>query len=369
MSDESIILKQFSKLIDNLKAEDGPLELDTRSLSTNERSVIHKYCEKNGVYTRSVKSGYGKVVTVSRAPIPIEINDHYVALFVKHMNIPLSYCTLDTIDEALITLDMLGGDDGYHAKWKQFKRELEDGVDIQNEIMVARNGVSDLIKKDPEYQKLVKDPPVLDRGTRSKTKLYTMVNVGKRFVSIDVRKGNFTVLKLRCPELCDGTWYDMVRRFTSSESVIASKRMREIIFGNLGFSKLANSLQEHEIEQVYQYLCETDLVKQNKMRLHSKVGDELIFEIGDTSDEEIQSVMRSYKKDIFHVRVFELRQYGNLPFFYKIHTDDSIEPRLVPKRYILQSIKFLKGMECTELDLTSTDDMGQVYIYKKSIFG
>jgi hypothetical protein len=105
------------------------------------------------------------------------------------------------------------------------------------------------------------------------------------------------------------------------------------------------------------------------MRLYSKSGDEMVYEIDDVSEEYLKDVVKKYMNGhLFHVRVFTLHQIGCTPYYYKLYSDGTKELRTVPKKYVMQVIKHLEGREINKLDLTGVDDDGNAYVYIKSIF-
>lgn len=58
-------------------------------------------------------------------------------------------------------------------------------------------------------------------------------NIGKTFLSVDMRRANFNALRRYDASIFNGaeTWEDFVRQFTDEEYIIQSKYIREAIFG------------------------------------------------------------------------------------------------------------------------------------------
>ena len=358
--------KTFIDLINNVTKHGGNCTIDVKEMNSTERAIIHEHCEKLGLFTMSKKINLGKNIIVSKDKFSVTITNDHVIFFVKQMHLPISYCTVDTIEYYLTVLDPYF--DNCSKKYKMFIAELFNGFDASHFLIKISRKAIDYIKSHSEYQTLINSTLNLKLGSRKKMELYQTSHVGKRFVSLDVIKGNFTVLKLRCPGIFKGSWEDFISQFTESQFIRTTKRIREVIFGDLKFSKLANSLQEHEINELYEYLLGLkDVI--DKMTLISKVGDEMIFELNDDlKNESLTNVMSAYSKQIFHVRIFTLRQFEGVPYFYKEYLDGTIEPRKVQKKYMMQVIKHYENKPIEELDLTSMDDDGFPYVYKKSIF-
>lgn len=360
-------LKKHIELV--ISGAENEVELDTDTFSSSDRAIIHEYCRAVGLYTMSTNSRLGKKIKVMKTqPTHYEVTDEDVEFFVKQGNLPVVHVSIDTIEYYLKVLSPYF--DNCLESYRGFVKEVQSGLHAQSEMSKVFRLAIEYIQEKESYQALRKNPPKLDRGEKLKTSLYQTKNVGKRFLSIDVEKGNFSVLKKNCPDIFSGSWYNFVSQFTDSEFIRRSKRIREVVFGNLGFSKLANSLQEHEITAFYNHLYKHyfDIAD----CLISKCGDEMIFELDDDIDiDKLNEVIGTYPDTFYHIRYFTLRAFDDTPYFYKEYDNGSIEPRMVPKRYMMQVLKHFEEQPITELDLTFTDKTDghtMVATYKHSIF-
>jgi hypothetical protein len=295
------------------------------------------------------------------------ISEEHVKLFARYAKMPIMVCSVDTIDYYIGLLDRYF--EGCKTRWDQFKKEVGT-INIISEIKRVSENIINIITGHTDYNFLKANKPVLNTGQVIDKKLYSVQNNGKKYVSFDITKGNFSVLRLHCPAIFGGShvqWYDFISKFTDSEFVRNSKMVREIIFGKAGFAKLANTLQEHEINNLYLYIA-TKHIK--GINLYSKAGDEIIYEIGgDVTEDYLKTLVSEYANGhIFTIKVFSLHCIENTPYFYKLYQDGSIELRTVPKKYVTQVIKKLEGGEINKLDLTGVDEDGNMYVYVKSIF-
>jgi hypothetical protein len=291
------------------------------------------------------------------------ITEKHVKLFARYTKLPISVYSVDSIDYYIDLLDKYYK--GCKVIWNQFIEEVKKN-DIVKEVGRVSEEITYIIINNNDYNILKTKKPVLNIGNIMSTNLYNSQNNGKRYVSFDITKGNFSVLRLWCPAIfgVNVSWYDFVSKFTDSEFIRDSKIMREIIFGKAGFTKLANSLQEHEINSLYLYLGD------KLSTLYSKKGDEIIYEIDDSITEEyINELMDGYKnKHIFKSSIFTIHCIDKTPYFYKLFPNGRIELKTVPKKYVMQVIKKLEGKEINKLDLTGVDEDGNIYVYVKSIF-
>jgi hypothetical protein len=107
--------------------------------------------------------------------------------------------------------------------------------------------------------------------------LYNETNIGKRFISIDLTKGNFQALNYVDKNILlnSETYEEFIRKFTDIYYIEDSKYFRQVIFGQMN-PKRHITVEKYMIGKVYDYLTEKyewmkDLVVWN--------SDELIFEI------------------------------------------------------------------------------------------
>ena len=74
---------------------------------------------------------------------------------------------------------------------------------------------------------------IQNKGFPSKD-IFHPSNIGRRFISIDMKKANFNSLRYYDESIFDNaeTWEDFLRLFTSIEYIVNSKYIREVILGN-----------------------------------------------------------------------------------------------------------------------------------------
>lgn len=167
----------------------------------------------------------------------MEISEKLKERFCKDYNIPLKlfkepYFTdrLQLYDNHYNTLD----------KWNTFTRELEK-YKCEQDYFEEYNRVKDAaindIKDSDGYKRFneenmnkytvkYKDLPGKD--------IYKPSNVGKLFISIDMRKANFSALKFYDKSIFSNadTWEEFVGRYTENKHIVNSKYIRQVILGN-----------------------------------------------------------------------------------------------------------------------------------------
>ena len=231
------------------------------------------------------------------------------------------------------------------------------------------NKVIAYIKNEPEYidfcNKIINIPDI-----KLKHDVYNYENNNKYFVSIDIKSANFRVLKHYCPNIdgLNGEWSDFLEKFTKSKFLLHSKQFREMIFGNLGNKKLG-TLPITFIDDVREVLT-------RHMFLISKTcctTDEIIYHIHNIDSFRIDKFMEIVEKvhpGYFHIDVFKLVQIGNFPYFVKqyINSNKKNEFKGIPKKLIMQCIKYYSNKPIEEIDRKFTDDNGYIATYDNSIF-
>lgn len=392
----------IDKYFENDSKKSDYIKLDTLSLSSQERLEIHSYCQNKGLKTESINMGIGKIINVysleyiknnkNNPHFNKALNDIQIKFFCKNMNLPIPWCSVNTIDYYLEVLDKYY--DNCIEKFELFKEENKNGIDISQEMKIVTTKVVNYLKtciekRNIKEHELLKN---LKSGDKHKSPIYNGNNYGKNFVSFDIKKANFTSLRYFFPEIFNPditnleykpdsnklcSWYEFISQFTKSEFIRNCKRTREVIFGMSGFSKLVARLQEHIINEFYLYLCKNSKYFA-KTKFCYKKGDELIFELPNNIEninnnliKEINELTQNYPNfdETFHLEIFELIKIEKTKFCYKkFYNSSKIVFRMVPKNYLIQVIKHIENKLLTELDLTSVDNNGYPYTYKYSIF-
>lgn len=167
----------------------------------------------------------------------MEVSEKLKERFCKDCNIPLKlfkepYFTdrLQLYDRYYNTLD----------KWSIFVREL-DKYKCEQDYLEEYNRVKDTaindIKLSDGYNRFNEEDmgkySVKYKDLSSKD-IYKPSNVGKLFISVDMRKANFSVLKFYDKSIFSNadTWEEFVGRYTENKHIVNSKYIRQVILGN-----------------------------------------------------------------------------------------------------------------------------------------
>lgn len=117
--------------------------------------------------------------------------------------------------------------------------------------------------------------------------IYKEGNIGRMFVSIDLKKANFQALKYVNPEIVMNaeTYQDFIKKFTDSDYIAESKYCRQVIWGKLN-PKRHITVEKYIIDQIYEYLVGTDHVE----NCVSMSNDEIVFDLGKAEEHDYADI-------------------------------------------------------------------------------
>lgn len=153
--------------------------------------------------------------------------------FCKNNNLPIVVYDNPYFYERLCTLDVLFN---CVDKFEDFCEELSMYLSEQ-EYMEYYNSVKENvikhIKSKEEYSKFNEEFIYVDTTAFVNRNLYVESNNNKTFISIDMKKANFSAMSHYSSKIFDDarTWEDFLLHFTKSRHIIASKYIRQVIFG------------------------------------------------------------------------------------------------------------------------------------------
>lgn len=299
----------------------------------------------------------------------IEYNINFTSLnrlrkrFVKDYNLPINL-----FDEGLFAYYRHLYDFFPHAIYTKLTEKVgtEFGGNVEKWLdycaKVRDNAIFGIMESE-EYKKFnstdLKNYTVsLPTGERS---AYTEETDGHRYVSIDMKKANFQVLKYM-GVLKDDTYEDFVRRNGGDEYISGSKYLRQVIFGKLNPGRQIK-IERYLMHEVYMVI--DAMMREYGLTLFSFNNDEIIyhnefpdFDASTLCPEIIGAAKRSTGIDI----TAEYIEISRLPIVsYNESKVDAYErlnlvtgERKLKKAstiFFPQIYKLWKGMEIEEYDL------------------
>ena len=245
---------------------------------------------------------------------------------------------------------------GKYEVYEDFVRELQDFhkeseyFDYQNNVLLqATKNISD--------KKCFTDLAERLKGTR---KPFPMLpasvvkeqNIGKWYLSIDIKNAWFNCLRLEEPELFDGckTWREYLSQFTNYNFLLSSKRFGISVLSKLGLDDLSNTWINRTID-----LSNTVLQKYF-IDPAAVVVDEVTYEVGGEEEgkELLKKIEPFLSKDLqYHITIFqinglEIPELNKTALIYK--KEDTLKVSGVKRNYYHIAIKKLNNIELTEQD-------------------
>ena len=258
-------------------------------------------------------------------------------------------------------LDMIGKK--YGGNCNKF---LEDYYNVRDKIITT-------IVESEAFQKFnTMDMNVFtikDRPNITSDNIYNNDNIGKFFISIDLKKANFQTLRNIDKDIVFGadTYEEFIGKFTDLDYIKESKYTRQVIWGKCN-PKRHITAEKYFIIQIYKKVIEEFPYLYDKCV--SLSNDEMIFKVDFlryndkltcfSLKKDIQTIAKEIGFDV-HVEFFHLKGYNLVfkesrsirkTFFMKDYfcTDGKFKMIGVPLQYHSIAYKLYKGKELSEID-------------------
>lgn len=291
----------------------------------------------------------------------MEVSEKLKERFCKDCNIPLKlfkepYFTdrLQLYDSYYNTLD----------KWNIFVRELEK-YRCEQDYLEEYNRVKDTAINDiklsdgynrfneedmGKYSVKYKDLPSKD--------IYKPSNVGELFISIDMRKANFSALKFYDKSIFSNadTWEEFVGRYTENKHIVNSKYIRQVILGNCN-PKRQVTYEKYLMGFVLEVLIDELGYSASDIAFFS--NDEIVINMGKYEDcinkQKILEMVVNVRFNIpFRIELFYLHKITGTNGYYKEIVKNIIEREYEFKCLNNYTVPFVlrkfNGEEITEND-------------------
>lgn len=333
-------------------------------MTNRQRSVIYDMAKELNIYAKSYELSNSKNKKMMLKKTPFETLSQIfpdrdeIDMFSRFSGIPFP-CPIQEYIEYYINLY----DELFNVKrlYDLFIDDIQH-LSFKKEVSDLCDKISDIIKSNKEYQIFLTQKYKQDDMIRIKD-IYNISNIGKHFISIDIKSANFTMLRQYCPTIfktSDGkllSWQEFIQKLTKSKFLVESKYFRELCFGKIGFAKKSKVLQEIYMDNIQKKIDQLNL----DLKIVIKCGDELVYQISDVELllNQIDLIKKTIGDDIInlHLRVFSIDQITTHNYFIKkfIWTNEPhvpIEFKCVPKIFYPQLIKIYKKQPLCKIDLS-----------------
>lgn len=262
----------------------------------------------------------------------VEINPKLRERFCKDRNIPIKIFIEPYFSERLELVDRMipGTIDSYNRFLKELSiyRNPQDYLEEYNHV---KDSAINFIKGTDAYQTFnSQDMNVFAKDIKSNLPgkdIFKPSFVGRFFISIDMRKANFSSLHHYNPEIFGNaeSWEEFISRFTSSQHIIESKYIRQVILGNC-------NPKRHITYEKYLMSKVLDLMVAKKPETYRDLvffsNDEIVLDITDEEDRYNYVVSVNYivqSADVpLKVEYFRLGKINGTEGYFKEFLDDSI---------------------------------------------
>ena len=210
----------------------------------------------------------------------MKITNNLKERFTKDCKIPIKLYIEPYFTERINLLDKFYDT---KSKWQAFVEMIEkfpNGEEYFTIFNSTKDAVIDFIKSRPAYiafnQQDMNQFAVKNKNFPTKD-IYKPTNIGRSFISIDMKKANFSSMRYYNPKIFDNanTWEEFLSKFTDNQHIINSKYIREVILGNC-------NPKRHITYEKYLMDCFLTKLIQSGLPLNSIIffsNDEIIIDI------------------------------------------------------------------------------------------
>lgn len=242
----------------------------------------------------------------SKIPIPTnepDIFDYYVNLLKNYYDIEKEYSNfVETIKN--------------HENFNEYKKNARNKNDLIIETFKNGGTKYDIVErfKNWNYEKdmILKNEIIVKK--QHKQSIYIDENVGKTFLSIDLKSANFSVLQDFDPLLFDNqeTWTDFMLNIGYDKFIANSKQFREAFFGQTGLCKKTHKLYKYLIDKGLTYIKNNyDYTDKDVVTISD---DEIILKYNGKCPYELHNIFPNK----FNIEVFTLiKPVEYFPYFIK----------------------------------------------------
>lgn len=260
----------------------------------------------------------------------MEISTRAKERFCKDCNIPIRIFQEPYFIDRLTLYDKFYGT---LEKWDIFLNELSK-YHCEQDYFEEYNRVKDAaildIKNTEAYQKFnegdMNKYAVTHKNFPNKD-IFKPSNDGKCFISIDMRKANFSSLYHYSSNIFGGaeSWEEFIGRYTDNQHIINSKYIRQVILGNCN-PKRHITYEKYLMDGALTYLTEV-FVSMDRVAFFS--NDEIVIDVSDmdkNKQERIVFAIRNGMKDMpvpLKTELFVLHKIVGTDGYYKEIIDEN----------------------------------------------
>lgn len=269
----------------------------------------------------------------------MEISEKLRQRFCKDMNISIQLYQSPFFEDRI---ELMGYKKDYnefvHFVTSTFKNE-EEYFAYYNEL---KDKIIDFIKNSETYKVLQEDTSICKRPNLNikQGDTYKESCIGKEFLSIDMKKANFSAL-VKYGNVCGKKFFDsydyekFMKQFTPYDYFAKSKYIRQVVFGNCN-PKRQIAYETLLMSNVLTFITNNSHLTNLTMKdAYSLNSDEIIFDITGKNKEEITSNLRKFasQTEIYdlplRIESFKIGKLEGTKAYVKLFDDEKYELKCV----------------------------------------
>lgn len=277
--------------------------------------------------------------------------------FCKDANIPIAIFEFSLFQQQI---DLFNAQYDTHRKYDDFVEDLK-AFETEQDYFEHYNNVKDKaiesIKNSAGYKLFnemdMKKFQVADSLREiSSRDIYRKPNIGKLFVSIDMRQANFNTLKSFSSDIFNNkdSWEQFILQYTNCKHIVESKYVRQVIMGNCNPSRHI-TYEKYLMSLSLQKLIDLSLIDINNVAMFS--NDEIIVVCDNLPlNEQLElknKILGAIGEDKYRVEFFKLVDLNRFGYV-KVYTNGKMDLKCVDPEFLPMILRKLKGEEISEFD-------------------
>jgi len=295
------------------------------------------------------------------------ISEQLRIMLIKDMDLPISVIKDPYFAEQFIFLNKQYKTFEKLSLLRQALKNFENETELVIFLKTIREEVIDHIANKEEFKEFENFNIPQTYVHLSAKSIYTKELCNKNLISVDLKKANFNILRTHNANLVDNCadYASFIRQFTDLNYVITSKKIRQIIFGNLNPKR----------QQALQLRYVGDLAL--KLKCHfpqtqiiSSSSDEFICEGVSDKYNEIKDFINNEsdfcRVDLFHLEHIKSKKYN---IYKKVFNgfDEIFELKCCPSPYVIEVLRHIYNEPLGSYDRYFYND-GRLCEYRDSLF-
>ena len=185
---------------------------------------------------------------------------------------------------------------------------------------------------------------------------YKEINVGKKFISIDMVKANFTSLvyyahKNNKDFYKDFDYAGFLSQFTDKDYFVDSKCIRQVIFGNCNCKRIISYEKVMMSNLLDEMLNKGILLLDN---VYSLRADEILIDTTYLNTQKINNILDFFKNDIgfpVEIEIYVIKKFKNEDIYIKEFEDKTFEIKKADIEDMPAVCRYMQNLPESDLDL------------------